>query len=86
MIEDHAVRNGEPAVRETLLRLVLALAHSRGFSRAGGWLPAAPPADGLFTITPRLEEITMVKSLDLNLSLDPATLAAADWWQEIDHV
>lgn len=86
VIEDHAVSRGDAALRDTLFRLVIGLAHARGFSQVGGWLPANPPVAGLFTSSPRLNEITMVKSLDLNLSFDPAAIAAADWWQEIDHV
>lgn len=86
VIEDHAVQNGEVALRETLLRLVIDLAHARGLSQVCGWLPAESPARELFTLTPRATEITMVKSLDMAITLDDEAIAATDWWQEIDHV
>ena len=86
VIQDHAVRGGDPASREALLRLVICLALDCGYPEVGGWLPAVSPVNELFTITPREEEITMVKSLDLALSFDQAAINAADWWQEIDHV
>ena len=86
VIQDHAVRGGDPASREALLRLVICLALDRGYPEVGGWLPAVSPVNELFTITPRKEEITMVKSLDLALSFDQAAIDAADWWQKIDHV
>jgi predicted acetyltransferase len=86
VLQDHAVRGGDAATREALLRLVICLGRERGMEQVGGWLPAVSPASELFTLTPRKTEITMVKSLDLALSFDAAALAAADWWQEIDHV
>lgn len=86
IIQDHAVRGGDAACREALLRSVISLARERGVAQVGGWLPATPPVEGLFAISPRRTELSMVKALDLALSFDPAAIAAADWWQEVDHV
>jgi predicted acetyltransferase len=86
VIQDHAVRDGDVGAREALLRLVISLGRERGMGQVGGWLPSVPSVEELFTLSLRSQEITMVKSLDLALSFDEAALAAADWWQEIDHV
>ncbi len=86
VIEDHAVRDGAPTLRTALLRLAIDLAHERGLSQVMGWLPAEPPAEELFTLSPRKTEITMVKSLDMAITLDDEAIRSTDWWQEIDHV
>ncbi len=86
VLQDHAVRGGDAENREMLMRLVISLAHQRGLTQVGGWMAAGPPMAELFTISPRKDEITMVKPLDLSLSIDGATIDSTDWWQEIDHV
>ena len=86
ILDDHAVRDGEQGAREALFRQTILVAARRGFARAGGWFPACEPAESLFELAPRQDEITMLKPLDEGVTLDDAVLAAADWLQEIDHV
>jgi predicted N-acetyltransferase YhbS len=86
VIHDHAVRDGAEQTRVELFKRILQLAIERELSRVGGWLPAASPAQEQFSITPRHDEITMLKPLDEHVTLDLASLAAADWLQEVDHV
>lgn len=86
LIDDQAVLAGDAERREKLFRLVIEMAKGRALTRAGGWMPKASPAEALFAISRREDEITMVKSLDMSLSFDGAAIESADWWQEIDHV
>lgn len=71
---------------ETCYRAVILLARSRGLSSVGGWLPDTPAARTCFSVRPRETELTMLKPLDESLELDPAVIAASDYFCETDHV
>ncbi|MEQ8786810.1 MAG: GNAT family N-acetyltransferase [Pirellulaceae bacterium] len=74
------------ANRETLLRKVLDHAARQGAERVEGWFPDWPAAQNLFSLRPREQEITMLKSLDENIVLDDTLIACTHWFCEIDHV
>lgn len=85
-ITDFALRPDHEPLRELFYRLLIAAAAERGFHRVGGWLPDLPAARACFKFGPRAKEITMAKPLDPTLELSDEVLAAADFFNEIDHV
>ncbi|MBI2823550.1 MAG: GNAT family N-acetyltransferase [Planctomycetia bacterium] len=86
VILDHAVEGGDDRLRAELWRHAIALGTRQEATRVGGWLPDGPPAQALFHVEPRHDEITMVKPLDDRIAIDAAIVAASAWVQEIDHV
>lgn len=64
----------------------LAAANAAGAVRLGGWMPETDAVRGWTEPTPRNDEITMLKSLSPEITLDEATIAAVGNFQEIDHV
>lgn len=85
-LRDQAVLRGERPFREALYSQLVSLAARRQQSATRGWIADDPLAQEWFNIRPREKEITMLKPLDPAVQLDPSSLAAADWIQEIDHV
>ncbi|MBX7167738.1 MAG: GNAT family N-acetyltransferase [Pirellulales bacterium] len=77
---------GRETAEESLYRLLILEAQFRGYTQCGGWLPGTKAAQAFFKLTPRREEITMVRPLDQQCWFDDATLAAADRFCYLDHV
>ncbi len=71
---------------ETVAHSAVHVARSLGARRLEGWCPADLGASSGLEVTPREDELTMLKSLDDSVSLDEAALAATDWFHESDHV
>ena len=67
-------------------RAVLIYATAQSCERVGGWLPNTEPAQRCFTLESRSREITMLKSLGQEPPLSALEIAAAMYFQEIDHV
>jgi predicted N-acetyltransferase YhbS len=61
-------------------------ASENGITSISGWLPRKAELAPFVEITPRGQEITMLKSLSDEILLDVESLASADDFQEIDHV
>jgi predicted N-acetyltransferase YhbS len=72
--------------RAEMYGALLRLAQSRGAARLGGWMPNDEVSLKVFHVGPRSREITMLKPLDAEFAVDPALVAAADRFCEIDHV
>jgi predicted acetyltransferase len=85
-ITDFALLPEHESLRETFYRLLIGAAAERGYLHVGGWLPDLPAARACFEFGPRKKEITMAKVLDPGLTLSDETLAAAEFFNEIDHV
>ncbi len=75
-VEDHAL----------MLTAVIELARDRGFQRIGGWLPDQAEFAKRFSLTPRNEEITMMKWINCNKNIDLKMQQAAGGIHEVDHV
>lgn len=85
-ITDFALADQSDELCEALYRAVAVAARSEGTSKIGGWLPDCPAARKYFKLSPRPREITMIKSLSDQLSLDPLMVSASSRFCEIDHV
>lgn len=85
-ISDWAVTHGDAARLGSLLALARRLAGELRAERVGGWLPDWPEVARQFQVTPRREEITMLKWLVPGRAWTPEQVAAADTFCEIDHV
>jgi predicted N-acetyltransferase YhbS len=85
-ITDFALADQSEESAEQLYAAFLALARAGGAHRAGGWLPDIPAAKKFFELTPREVEITMIKSLASEWTLDTDAIAGASRFCEIDHV
>ena len=83
---DDALTSTDAGVEEQLYRAMLDLAAERSLESAGGWLPDSPAARAYFSLEPRRDEITMLKSLERSVVLDEELIAAAHRFTEIDHV
>lgn len=85
-IADWAVTHGDAERLAAMLTLGRRLAGQLRAARLGGWLPNWPEVARQFQVTPRPEEITMLKWLVPGRGWTPAQVAAADTFCEIDHV
>ena len=72
--------------RELLFAGLICRASEKGLARVTGWLPDGAAERRWFRIEPRPIEITMFKPLVAGVKIDAAQLAAADRFNEIDHV
>ena len=85
-ISDLGVNQNRSEFLQELFELVIQLARKKKLSRIGGWIPNKPVIRSLFEVRPRADSITMVKSLDTNLTIEPKHIAKADHFCQIDHV
>ncbi len=83
-----ATLSGTPgqSLRELLYAGVIRRASEQGLARVAGWLPDGAAERRWFRIEPRPIEITMFKPLAAGVQIDAEQLAAADRFNEIDHV
>lgn len=72
--------------RDLLYAGVIRRASEQGLARVTGWLPEGAAERRWFRIEPRPIEITMFKPLAADVPIDAEQLAAADRFNEIDHV
>ena len=72
--------------RETLYAALVCRASQQGLSRVVGWLPNGPAERQWFRVEHRPIEITMFKPLAPEVRLEARQLAAADRFNEIDHI
>eukprot|EP00913_Durusdinium_trenchii_P008921 g8387.t1 len=85
-LRDAAIgRRGDDAFCR-LMRATMNMAAAAGASTFGGWMPNSERLQSLAEMTPRKDEITMLKSLTGDVILDPDVIASTDHFQEIDHV
>ncbi len=85
-LRDLALVSQEDATRRSVLLALLQLGKERGVERVGGWMADTPLHREMFEVRPRTRELTMLKSLRSDLTLEPALLADVDHFQEMDHV
>ncbi|MGD9724034.1 MAG: GNAT family N-acetyltransferase [Pirellulales bacterium] len=85
-IIDYALADHSPALLAELYAAVIAAAQAAGAERAGGWLPDVAAARELFEVTPRKDEITMIKPLAWHGTLTPEMIAGTTYFCELDHV
>ncbi len=85
-LREAIVANDEPRLRIALYRQIALLAKQRELPQVEGWLPNDSASREVMHVEPRVEEITMLKSLDPSVSFDESCLQAADRLNEIDHV
>ncbi len=83
---DWAVEAGQTELLAALFDATLHLALERGARQVEGWLPDWPVVRGRFSLSPRPDEITMLKWLVPHEPWSAAQIAAADALCEIDHV
>lgn len=69
-----------------LLAESLRLGGKRGAKTVTAWLPPASSIPAIFETTEREDEITMLKPLSNDVELDEDAIAAAGWFQMIEHV
>jgi predicted N-acetyltransferase YhbS len=72
--------------RDLLYAALICRASEKGLARVTGWLPNGAAERRWFRVEPRPIEITMFKPLAAGVQLDAEQLAAADRFNEIDHV
>lgn len=72
--------------RDLLFAGLICRASEKGLARVVGWLPDGVAERHWFRVEPRPIEITMFKPLVAGVQIDAEQLAAADRFNEIDHV
>jgi len=85
-ITDYAWNDERPELGEALYLAVAARAAEQGAPRVGGWLPDNSTTRKLFALTPRRQEITMIKPLVGPLAEIDQLVASTHCFCEIDHV
>jgi predicted N-acetyltransferase YhbS len=93
-VVDYALTDTNQELLAQLYRQLLRCATPGPVGRVGGWLPDCPAAREWFQVVERPKEITMIKLLPVaseaewhaDKRINQATLLAADWFLEIDHV
>jgi len=86
VLRDWAIADQTESAHRVLFQTLLQAAQQQHVAQFGGWLPDLPAVRELFELKPRAKEITMLKALDLNSSLQADLLRESQHFQEIDHV
>ncbi|MCH8828153.1 MAG: hypothetical protein IID45_01100 [Planctomycetes bacterium] len=85
-IRDLALPDWSPETWSELINEIARLACTCESVRIEGWLPHTAAASALVSITPRKDEITMLKPLTSTMIIGEHTAASAEHFHEIDHV
>ena len=85
-IRDFILTTQEDKLLVSAYSALIRAASENGISCISGWLPRKAERASFTKITPRSQEITMLKPLSDDIILDEKSLASADDFQEIDHV
>lgn len=85
-IREFALAERNDQTMSSFARALVKLACETGIQRLNGWLPNHPALRQTFNIQPRKVEITMLKSISPELTLNDTHCADAQNFCEIDHV
>jgi len=85
-ISDYACADHAEQTLTELYRALLSAASTWNIDRLGGWLPDIGATRECFEITDRTREITMIKPLRPQPSIDNDIIAATSYFCELDHV